>query len=39
MTVAKMSLPKDSRTYWSNPPLSIFLHSGTLAFTTEHQSA
>jgi len=34
-----MSLPKRSAPYCSNPPYSIFWHSGTLALRTEHKSA
>jgi len=39
LIVAKVSLPKRSAPYWSNPPFLIFWHSGTLALSPEHQSA
>jgi len=39
LIVAKMSLPKHSAAYWSNPPFSIFWHSGALALSRERQSA
>ena len=38
LIVAKMSLPKRSAPYWSNPLSSIFLHSGTLVLSPERQS-
>jgi len=39
LIVAKMSLSKCSGPYWSNPPLSIFWHLGTLVLSPERQSA
>ena len=34
-----LSLPKSSAPYWSNPPVLILWHSGTLALSPERQSA
>jgi len=37
--MAKMSLPKRSPPYWSNPAFLILWHLGTLALSPERQSA
>ena len=39
LIAAKMSLPKRSVSYWSDPPILIFWHPDTLALSSERQSA